>query len=122
MPALGTDFQNTGLLPASAKLAVKYRSGRWNTGQAGEIPAIWQHYLWRPLSGNAQTTKKPGGFLAEPKMVSIFLFSHALGIQRTRFWRAVGAALCGGVAVRPTKPDTLRSDLHIAINDLGEWW
>jgi len=25
IPASGTDFQNTGLLPASAKLAVKYR-------------------------------------------------------------------------------------------------
>jgi len=25
MPAPDTDFQNTGLLPASAKLAVKYR-------------------------------------------------------------------------------------------------
>ena len=32
IPASGTDFQNTGLLPASAKLAVKYRPGRWNTG------------------------------------------------------------------------------------------
>jgi len=30
MPASGTDFQNTGLLPAPAKLAVKYRPGRWN--------------------------------------------------------------------------------------------
>jgi len=28
IPTLGTDFQNTGLLPASAKLAVKYRPGR----------------------------------------------------------------------------------------------
>jgi len=27
-----TDFQNTGLLPASAKLAVKYGQGRWNSG------------------------------------------------------------------------------------------
>jgi len=26
--ASGTDFQNTGLLPASAELAVKYRPGR----------------------------------------------------------------------------------------------
>jgi len=25
IPASGTDFQNTGLLPASAKLEVKYR-------------------------------------------------------------------------------------------------
>jgi len=32
IPALDTDFQNTGLLTASAKLAVKYRQGRWNTG------------------------------------------------------------------------------------------
>jgi len=33
IPALNTDdFQNTGLLRASAKLAVKYRQGRWNTG------------------------------------------------------------------------------------------
>jgi len=28
IPASGTDFQNTGLLPASAKLAVKYRPDR----------------------------------------------------------------------------------------------
>jgi len=45
IPASGTDFQNTGLLPASAKLAVKY-----HTGQAGEIPAIWQLYPRTPLS------------------------------------------------------------------------
>jgi len=32
IPASGTDFRNTGLLPASANLAVKYRPGRWNTG------------------------------------------------------------------------------------------
>jgi len=32
IPALGTDFQNTGLLPASTKLAVKCRPGRWKTG------------------------------------------------------------------------------------------
>jgi len=32
LPASDTDFQNTGLLPASAKLAVKYRQGRWNAG------------------------------------------------------------------------------------------
>jgi len=31
-PASGTDFQNTGLLPVSAKLSSK-------------IPAIWQPYL-----------------------------------------------------------------------------
>jgi len=30
--ASDTDFQNTGLLPASAKLAVKYRLGLFNTG------------------------------------------------------------------------------------------
>jgi len=28
LPASTTDFQNTGLLPASAKVAVKYRQGR----------------------------------------------------------------------------------------------
>jgi len=28
IPASDTDYQNTGLLPASAKLAVKYRQGR----------------------------------------------------------------------------------------------
>jgi len=32
IPDSGTDFQNTGLLPASAKLAVKYGQIRWNTG------------------------------------------------------------------------------------------
>jgi len=31
IPASGTDFQNTGLSLASAKLAVKYQPGRWNT-------------------------------------------------------------------------------------------
>ena len=30
IPASGTDFQNTGLSPASAKSAVNYRPGRWN--------------------------------------------------------------------------------------------
>jgi len=34
IPASGTDFQNTGFLSASAKITVKYRSGRWT-------PAIW---------------------------------------------------------------------------------
>jgi len=32
IPASDTDFQNTGLLPAFTKLAVKYRPCRWNTG------------------------------------------------------------------------------------------
>jgi len=32
IPASGTDFQKNGFLPASAKLSVKYRPGRWNTG------------------------------------------------------------------------------------------
>jgi len=39
IPASGTDFQNTGLLPASAKLAVKYRPGRWNTGHLATLMA-----------------------------------------------------------------------------------
>jgi len=30
--AAGTDFKITGLLPAAAKFAVKYRLSRWNTG------------------------------------------------------------------------------------------
>jgi len=34
---LGTDFQNTGLLPAFAKLAVKYRPGQWNTGHLATL-------------------------------------------------------------------------------------
>jgi len=39
--ASGTDFQNTGFLPASAKLAVKYRPGRWNTGHlATHLPNV----------------------------------------------------------------------------------
>jgi len=37
MRASGTDFQNTGLLPTSAKLAVKYRPGRWNTGHLATL-------------------------------------------------------------------------------------
>jgi len=37
IPASDTDFQNTGLLPAFAKLAVKYRSGRWNTGHLATL-------------------------------------------------------------------------------------
>ena len=32
MPAAGTDWKNTGLLPATAKFSAKYRPGRWNTG------------------------------------------------------------------------------------------
>jgi len=32
IPASGTDFQNTGYSPASAKFVVKYRPDRWNTG------------------------------------------------------------------------------------------
>ena len=31
LTASDTDFPNTGLLPASDKLAIKYRQGRWNT-------------------------------------------------------------------------------------------
>ena len=31
-------FQNTDFLPASAKLAVKYRPGRWNTGRLATLP------------------------------------------------------------------------------------
>jgi len=34
---LGTDFQNTGFSPAFAKLAVKYRPGRWNTGHLATL-------------------------------------------------------------------------------------
>jgi len=42
IPASGTYYQNTGLLPDSTKLAVKYRPGRWNS-----LPVIWQPYQWR---------------------------------------------------------------------------
>jgi len=34
---VGTDFQNTGILPASPKTAVKYRPGRWNTGHLATL-------------------------------------------------------------------------------------
>jgi len=37
-PQSGTSFQNTGLLPA-AKLAAKYRPGRWNTGLLATLKA-----------------------------------------------------------------------------------
>jgi len=33
----GADFQNTGFLPVSAKLAVKYRPGRCNTGHLATL-------------------------------------------------------------------------------------
>ena len=36
-PAPGTYFQNTCFLPASAKLAVKYRPGQWNTGHLAAL-------------------------------------------------------------------------------------
>jgi len=36
---LGTAFQNTGFLQASAKLTVKYRPGRWNTGHLATLMA-----------------------------------------------------------------------------------
>jgi len=39
MPASSTDFQNAGFLPASAKLAGKYRLSRWNTGHLVTLPA-----------------------------------------------------------------------------------
>jgi len=35
--ASGTGFENTGFLPAPAKLAVKYRPGRWNTGHVATL-------------------------------------------------------------------------------------
>jgi len=48
LPASGTDFRNTGLLLVSAKLPIKY-------GQAGEIPAIWQHKrTGRHFTGGAE--------------------------------------------------------------------
>jgi len=37
LPASGSDFQNTGLSPASAKLVVKYRLGRWNSGHLATL-------------------------------------------------------------------------------------
>jgi len=37
IPASGTAFQNTGFLPASAKLAVKYRPARRNTGHLATL-------------------------------------------------------------------------------------
>ena len=38
IPAAGTGFKNTGLLPATAKFAVKYWTGRWNTGH---LATLW---------------------------------------------------------------------------------
>jgi len=37
IPVLGTDVQNSGFLPAFAKLAVKYRPGRLNTGHLATL-------------------------------------------------------------------------------------
>jgi len=40
-------FQKTGLSPASAKLAVKYRPGRWNTGHLATllaVDAVWKFF------------------------------------------------------------------------------
>jgi len=45
--ASGAEFQNTGFLPASAKLAVKYRPGRWNTGRLATL--LWD-WIWDPVS------------------------------------------------------------------------
>jgi len=39
IPASGTNFQNTGFLPASAKLTVNYRPGRWNTSHLPTLAA-----------------------------------------------------------------------------------
>ena len=36
IPAPGRDFQNTGFSPALAKLAVIYRTGRWNSRPSGK--------------------------------------------------------------------------------------
>ena len=40
MPVSGTGFQNTGFLPASTKLSVKYRPGRWHTGHLATLSLI----------------------------------------------------------------------------------
>jgi len=37
IPASGTGFQNTGFLPASAKLAVKYQPGQCNTSHQATL-------------------------------------------------------------------------------------
>jgi len=47
MPTSGTEFQNAGLLPASAKLAVKYRPSRWNTGHLAALAAMGKPLRWR---------------------------------------------------------------------------
>jgi len=39
IPAAGTDLKNTGLMPTTAKFAVKYRPGRWNTGHLATL--LW---------------------------------------------------------------------------------
>jgi len=52
MPASGTDFQNTGFLPAFTKLAVKYRPGRWNTGRLASL-VIGEYFISHENSGHA---------------------------------------------------------------------
>jgi len=43
---LSTDFQDTGLLLASAKLSVKYWPGRWNTGDLATLMMSKGHCSW----------------------------------------------------------------------------
>jgi len=43
IPASGTDFQNTGFLPASVKFAVKYRPGRLHTGGLATLVEPGEH-------------------------------------------------------------------------------
>jgi len=47
----GTAFQNTGFLPTSTKLAIKYWSGRWNTGHLATLALyiIAQWSFWELL-------------------------------------------------------------------------
>jgi len=49
----GTDLQNTGFLPGSARLAVKYRPGRWNTGHLATLDIR----LRRPSVDNRHTAE-----------------------------------------------------------------
>jgi len=68
IPASGTDFQNTGFLPASAKLAVKYRPSRNPTTE-------WGHAKVFEI-GPALSNAGPG---CDPQKMVFVCFSANLG-------------------------------------------
>jgi len=61
IPASGNDCQNTGLLPASAKLAVKYRpSGNPSRNPSFQFLPVIAYVQWRAEEGGKNGATAPG--------------------------------------------------------------